>query len=275
VGKETYTYNSATNITATWDDGIGSGPGASVQLNFSGASSSWTPTAVTEWPDAQGAEFTMPSAWGTPTDDNTGCPDSTFATFVNGGAAGKWYALIRCGSTGNNLVKSTLATPSNIIVLIGDPVVDGYHVGDTLAIFQSEAVLQNGAAAQSVTLAPDYRLVPSSTQTDTGISIAVANYCAGGICSGALDPQLPGGTQNDSNSFLWGTTNAPVNGGIAEPLNGGDMTNAFRAGSPYQPKGLPWRTAGHSGGPIGATTFAPFSSTLSGVSKFLGSAVLQ
>lgn len=251
-------YTNGTNITVSWDDGLGTGAGAAQQISWGGSGVSYIPLGVSETDDQQIAYITMPVSWGTQTDYQTGCPDATWAKITTGTAIGKVYAVIRCGGTGNSVVPSPV--PSNLIALIPDPVLDGYASGDHFVIYQSTIVLPNGNGSQTVTLAIDPRSTPTTTQTDTGISLNLVDYCASG-CSGTLNPAIPGGTQNDVNSFLWGTatgsggvagTNAPVNCSIAEPMRGGNIVTAFAAGSCYIPTGSAWLTAGHNGGKIGA-----------------------
>lgn len=245
TGSLTCTYTSASNSTFTWNDGTGAGP--AVQANWAGAGTTYTLTGL-----VSGSFYGQLAVSGTPwTCGNSGqtdfagnqfyllgCPAGNYVRMLTGAAAGKVYG-ITCGPI------TTEKCDNGHLGVVPDPTADGATSGDTFAILMVDLKLPNSGATQSIEVGLDPRLLPTSTLTDSGISLVASGICASG-CATTGDTAIP-------QTYTWDVTNSPLSGGINSPMQGPDPTvQAFAANGPFVPTATAWKTQGTSGGAIGA-----------------------
>lgn len=230
-GALSLSYNSSSDIAVAWNDG--SGFGAAAELNWAGAGATFPITgAVGQSADAQ---LAMAGNWGGG-DWQTGCPESNYLQIVSGPGAGHVYAIVSC-------------TPGQLTV-VPDATNDGVTSGSVAVIVDAETRLYSADGTNYVDIGVDPRSLPSSSVSDSGISLALTDYCQSG-CAAWLDPQIPGTQTNTASSFQWQISNSPVFP-IAPPLQGGSMEQAWTAAT-YRPAAAT-QYASSTGGCVGAVS---------------------
>jgi hypothetical protein len=233
------TYTSASNMTLAWALD-GTNYGAAVQLNWGGSGTTYTVSSVTD-PGAtknhiravvSGTPFVAMYTTG---HVMVNCPAARWAMVVSAAGTipvGTTFAITGCNGTAGAASGDMTLVPRDSRLAIGD----------VLAAIKSEARLFDVGATNYVDAGIDARSLPAVTKTDTGIALAMTDYCASGCGAASVVSGLP-------TSYSAGVSTPLVP--LAPPWAGGSAEQAF-TGIYYLPSGVAWKTAGSTGSYIGA-----------------------
>lgn len=256
-----YNFTDRSNITMAWSADCTNYTASPMQLNWGGASTTYTVSSLTAGADA-GSEFAKVAVTGTPfvaigastaTPISTSCPVGRWVWMLTGSSAGTAFPIMDCpGTTG---------AASNALIIITGTATNtanpspSISAGDTFAIVKWEVNLLDAGGTNSVDIGIDARSLPTSVGTliDSEISMTPSDYCTGTCAGPSVIAGLP-------STLTTGVTNAPLLA-IPMPLNGGSAEQALCNGAAlcggtayYQPTGTAWRTSGFLGGYIGAVS---------------------
>jgi hypothetical protein len=249
---------SPANMTLAWSVD-GTNYGTPLQLNWGGSGTTYTVATVTD-PGAaypytavtvSGTPFIAqitPGAWA-----NTGMPvtspASRWALMTGGAMAGSAYPIFGAYGTAGSatgqlyigvpIPHPTLAATDTFVIV----------ASETGGVTPSEVHLFDAGGTDYVDVGIDARLLPTAagTYTDTGIAITITDYCASGCGAASVLAGLQM-TDTPGSSYL------PLNP-VTPPWFGGSAEEAFNKGYFEPSRSNPaWKTAGSTGGPVGAIT---------------------
>lgn len=247
--KETYT--SASNRTLQLSSDNGATYGTAAQLNWGGSGTTYTVSSVTD--PGVIHQYLSVVVTGTPFHLNPGGvtafptdnPATRWAVMLTGANAGTYYSIMPVEGTG--------ATGAITFV----PRITGIATDDTFAILNTEVRVFDAGGVNYVDVGILGRIeaLPTSSKTDTGISIANTDYCSSGATpclTGPIISSLP-------STFTNGGPATPLYP-IALPVAGGSAEQAFCIGqaacgatSYYRPSGSgAWVHGGEAGLYVGA-----------------------
>jgi hypothetical protein len=236
------TVTSASDTTMAWSLDGTNWTATPVELNWPAAGYTFTvsstadPGSIYDFLTVTAAQTTpAPSstpfgAWAYPVP--TMCPSTRWARIIVASGTvpvGTTFAIIQCPAT-NQLTfvpRDTRLTS-----------------GDVFVILPSEIRLLDASSTDHIDVGIDARLLPSAvgTYTDTGINLTLTDFCASGCGGTPVVSGLPT-TMNTG-------SNLPISQ-VAIPELGGSAEDAFNRGY-YESSGTAWKTAGSTGGYIGA-----------------------
>jgi hypothetical protein len=233
-GALRFTRTSDSNMTMAWALD-GENYGAEAQLNWGGSGTTYSvSSSYSESPadltvrlnsviTVNGTPF---AAIGNPT--STSCPITRWALMTSGAESGNAFAIVDCDSTSS----ITFA-----------PHASNISANDTFVILNPEVRLYDADGVDYIDVGIDARSLPTSSKTDTGINLAMTDYCTG-CGSDVIITGLP-------TTFTSGTTGSPIAPTTYIPAFGGSAQLAFTSDD-YVPDGTAWTSASSLGSYLGA-----------------------
>jgi hypothetical protein len=261
-----YTYASSSNRTVQFSIDGGSTYGAAAQLNWGGAGTVYTIAAAGVTDPGVTHEYLQVTVTGTPFSTYPNLSGSNPGTNPANAPSALWALMLTGANTGQ--VYATFpaqGAAASTGILFFTPRVTGIAATDTFILLQGEvrAFAPDATNYVDVGVLGTIQSLPSSTQTDTGISFVNTDYCGSAATPCPTGPVISG----LPSTFTTGGPATPMYA-IPLPIAGGSAEAAFCIGqalcggtSYYQPTAGAWRTSGSKGMFVGAVPPIPATPT--------------
>ena len=234
-GALRFTRTSDSNMTMAWALD-GENYGAEVQLNWGGSGTTYSVSSSYSESPADptvrlNSTITVNSTPFAAIGNlvvSTSCPITRWALMTSGTESGNAFAIVDCDSSSS---------------INFAPHASNISANDTFVILHPEVRLYDADGVDYIDVGIDARSLPTSSKTDTGINLAMTDYCTG-CGSDVIITGLP-------TTFTSGTTGSPIAPTTYIPSIGGSAQMAFTSDD-YVPDGTAWTSASSLGSYLGA-----------------------